>query len=158
MPTVSIRLVVAVAAFLAAMTFTPRLQAMEPPTIGETIGGQVGQLLADIRDGRILVNAFNAEVARARQQFWALYPDGPGIEEAEARFAELLWQKDLHFLHQSVVRLGIEGSDAFQRVAAALIGEIDDGIPRLARIEFGRWALAVHERERRPFSRASTRR
>lgn len=137
----------AVAAILAIFaTYPSPLQSQEPPTIGETIGEHIGQAFSDIRDGRHLVATFNADLAEARERFWALYPDGDGFPEAEAWLAELLMQKDIHFLHQSMIVQSVPGSDSFLRLTTGLLGQIDEGILAQAGPEFGRWAIAVRER------------
>lgn len=146
MDALAVRTPVFIAASLIFGAIAPTLHAQDPPTIGGVMGGHLASMWGDVRDGRILIGMINDELTEARAEYWAEFPGGPGLREAEARLAEALSLKDMHYLHMSLIRQGIDGSDAFTRVVAGLIGEVDDGIPPLARLEFGRWAMAVHER------------
>jgi hypothetical protein len=63
-------------------------------SIAGSIAEGVGTAVRDFTD---LVGASfraTAEIEEARRQYWAAYPDGPGLPEASARFAHALWQKD----------------------------------------------------------------
>ncbi len=146
MTTPAIKVTVAAGAVLMLLAGGDRVQAQGPPTLGETFGQSLDNLYSNVRDGRLLISQFNAQIADARQAFWERYPDGPGLEEVEALYAELLAQKDVYFLQESIVRQGIEGADAFTRLIPVLIGQLDNGIPQLAQPAFGRWAMAVRQR------------
>lgn len=82
--------------FLCGVPVAPLYAQVYP---GEfSIAGSIAEGVGDaVRDfgALVVVSAeATAEIKEARQNFWETYPDKPGLEEASARFAQLLWQKD----------------------------------------------------------------
>ena len=82
---------------------------------------------------------FNKQIAEARAQFWATYPDKPGAAEAQKRFSDLLRQKDAYYL---AVALG------GRLVDAGVEEQLDGGIRRSASPEFDDLVKAATERFR----------
>ena len=76
----------------------------------------------------------SADIADARQKFWALYPDKPGFAEAQQRFSDLLFGKDLTYLVEPPAMLAVVGLGQNQ---------LDGGIPQEAKPAFSYWVKSV---------------
>ena len=94
----------------------------------------------------------NRELAAARAQFWATYPDKPGAEAARQKFADLLHEKDIYYLilnqyPQNAALTQQHGQGAVASLFDLYVGgvKLDNGIPRTAQPEFFDWAEAFRK-------------
>jgi hypothetical protein len=89
---------------------------------------------------------FLVKVDAAREEFFNLYPDKPGVEEARTKLADLLAQIDLYYLP---LYLPAGMSDAEIRRVAALDlftgGAFGHGLKPSAQNAFARWVDAARE-------------
>jgi hypothetical protein len=89
---------------------------------------------------------FLVKVDSARKEFFDLYPDKPGIEEARSKLADLLAQIDLYYLSM-YASAGM--SDAEIRRVKALDfmtgGQVGHGLQPSAEAAFSRWVDAARE-------------
>ncbi|MGC2221255.1 MAG: hypothetical protein WA624_02260 [Methylocella sp.] len=89
---------------------------------------------------------FLVKVDAAREEFFNLYPDKPGVEEARTKLADLLAQIDLYYL---TLYLPAGMSDAEIRRVAALDlftgGAFGHGLKPSAQNAFARWVDAARE-------------
>jgi hypothetical protein len=89
---------VAVAFF--TFTLVPTTRAQEPPS-GPFIGRHTGApdiTLPPANNAAEAIQIQARELAEARRQFWAAYPNGANLATARQRFSFRLFQKDYHFL------------------------------------------------------------
>jgi hypothetical protein len=97
----------------------------------------LGQALGQLQEVGQSAAAVTREIVRARQAFWASYPDKPGSAAAAVEFHKQLFGKDLIYMSQSLL-----GENPL--VALKLL-QIDGGIPARAQPEFNAWVAAVRK-------------
>ncbi|MEJ1962676.1 MAG: hypothetical protein WDO56_14475 [Gammaproteobacteria bacterium] len=100
----------------------------------------------------------NKELASARAQFWATYPDKPGFDAARAKFVDLLDQKDMYYLVTFFSTADIKNlvpgapmgsvAEFFDRYVGGV--QLDNGISQPSLPEFQDWAdsFGKHLKER----------
>jgi hypothetical protein len=113
-------------------------------------GEEIGR---NMREAARLKADFNERIAAARKQFWATYPDKPGAVQARTTFADLLRQKDLYFMQNTLTFATDERTRAqrdpkaaapiFKTLELATGGRVDGGIRQSAKPEFYDWVDAV---------------
>jgi hypothetical protein len=95
---------------------------------------------------------FDREIQAARKDYWAKYPDRPGFAQAEATFAEKLYEKDLQYLLLARVDGRCQGGDLsrYKNAMATAVhmagGEVDGGIASGAGSVFCTWVDAARGR------------
>jgi hypothetical protein len=92
-------------------------------------------------------------IVNARAQFWATYPDKPGVDKAQTEFAHWLWTKDIIYLRQNLQSPVLKDSrgrsssiEAAKAKEALLSVPIDGGIPQTVTPEFEDWVNAVRKK------------
>jgi len=136
-----VRTILAVAAVAVSFAISPSpvaTQARSDSATSARIGrlastrpeGGVGQVSSSIREGRQNMADFNRKIAAARQRYFALIPDKPGVEEAGAAFFSLLQAKDIGLMSEQIML----------DVTKSLLGNVSRG-PKVAEIVGGksRW-------------------
>lgn len=113
--------------------------------IGDANARELARVIRAGAHKKWTVAQFNAEIAKARAEFFASAGLPDQRDAARRRFAELLSVKDASYF---VPLLTHGTSDLYSRAridALALVngGEIDAGIPRPARAALDRWVEAV---------------
>ncbi len=121
--------------------------------IGHAVGKSLGDAATAMVAGRIHRARWSAEIERARQDFWRNYPDGPGRQEAEARFAAALLEKDIYFLALESLNRAAEQVKPDLRGSRVGFGDAlawmvagekpDGGVTRFAEREFKDWVRAT---------------
>ena len=101
----------------------------------------------------------SAKIEAARRRYFALWPNGPGIEQAERDFIRALRQKDTYYLALSssmamnmmLVKAGnalaILGGDTSLKDLNKVPDNMDGGIRPYARPLFARWVAAMRRAE-----------
>jgi hypothetical protein len=101
----------------------------------------------------------SAKIEAARKRYYALWPNGPGIDQAESDFLRALRQKDTYYLAMStnlamniaLVKAGnalaILGGDTSLKDLNRIPDTIDGGIRPYARPLFARWVAAMRRAE-----------
>jgi len=93
----------------------------------------------------------NEEIKAARAKFWEIYPNGPGLDEARARFAEALHQKDVYYLILNQYPQDPTSHERSATVVAELLDSagggfpVDNGIWPSSKPEFEAWADAFQK-------------
>jgi hypothetical protein len=84
---------------------------------------------------------FETRLAQVRRDFWKAYPDGPGIEQLQKEYSQLLFDKDLSYMLMALVA----GEKSIATVLTAHL-QPDGGIPPVARKACSAWinALRAH--------------
>jgi hypothetical protein len=124
------RLIVAVAVLMAFIFSSGVVSAEE--TVAGFVGENVMKGLQSMGKARVSTAKSSARIKKARAEYWAQFPDGPGLQEAQERFTELLVSKDLFYLQlhlaSSVVRGEKETQAWVKNSAEKLGGAIDNGL------------------------------
>jgi hypothetical protein len=101
----------------------------------------------------------NAKIDAARKRYFALWPSGPGIDQAELDFRRALRQKDAYYLAMSTSlamniafvkagnALAILGGDTALKDLDKVPDTIDGGIRPYAKPLFARWIAAMRRAE-----------
>lgn len=111
-------------------------------TIGRNLGQLTAQALQDMQRFAGLKAEFSLEIQKARSAYFQQYPDGRDLEEAQARFGQLLLAKDLWYLNNAV----IEGTESPRyKLLTEIAGEIDGGLVPWSRPAFKRLVEAMRE-------------
>lgn len=116
------------------------------PTIGDVIRYQAGEALKAQQQAARSKAQFNAEIAKARADFFAAAGDEKARRVPEKRFADLLMAKD--YMAMSLLVAEGTGTQARKRNDALHLitgGEIDGGIAPPARLAFNDWVNAVRK-------------
>jgi hypothetical protein len=89
---------------------------------------------------------FLVKVDSARKEFFDLYPDKPGIEEARSKLADLLAQIDLYYLSM-FASAGMSDAEIRRISALDLLtgGRVGHGLQPSAEAAFSRWVDAARE-------------
>lgn len=112
------------------------------------------------KQAREETSRLNAAISSARQEFFAEYPKGKRLAQAQKKFDDILFVKDLNLLQMYLQKSRSRGVDhrwaeAFERWIGPIETTIDGGIPSSASTAFGDWAKAVGDRARAPFDKNS---
>jgi hypothetical protein len=101
----------------------------------------------------------NAKIEAARRRYFALWPSGPGIDQAERDFLRALRQKDAYYLAMSTSMtmnalfvkagnaLAILGGDTSLTDLNKVPNNLDGGIRPYAKPLFARWVAAMRRAE-----------
>lgn len=111
--------------------------------LGVALGGRdLSKTLDKTRDSPKPNSDFAREIAEARRQFWAEFPDGDNLPAAQKNLAGMLFAKDIFTL----ILFLPEGpySERLQTLSRTS-GDLDGGLRALARDDFYRWVIAVRE-------------
>jgi hypothetical protein len=116
--------------------------------IGASIGQGLGSAMRTALEYRQGIQEMGRDLAAARARFWREYPDGPNSAEASKEFAIQLVNKDLLFMHDTVLSGMNSGSrsepnliDVISKFSGA--NSVDGGIRPIARRHFYTWTDAV---------------
>lgn len=135
-----------------------RFPVIPPNTVagasfGHSLGAGMGKALGGMQQLREASARFNEEIAAAREEYWELFPDKPGFEEAQAEFGRLLFTKDLTLMIMPLgigsrgdVVVGGGGMTMNDLIEDKLMLGMDDGPPRGSRALFGRCLAALKNR------------
>jgi hypothetical protein len=136
----------------------PLKPSMLPPCT--TIADQLSKAMDASRDFKKDVAILNGDVGDARSRYWKLFPNGPGITDAETAFLGQLQYKDLYYLMFALPE-GVTGRTA---MLANVIGmdltttsqglskfptNVDGGIRPLAFPHFVAWVNALRRSDGR---------
>jgi hypothetical protein len=87
--------------------------------------------------------AFSEWIAKSRREFWAAYPNGPGLREKRAAFSEALAAKDWYFKVLGVGMAAVDGTVDEQTLRGkdSILGfsTLDNGISPFAFKAFQNW-------------------
>jgi hypothetical protein len=132
-------------ALACSLAFAARSQTLSnDPVMNLALKQAAGmQSMADMVAGAVKSGAevsnrmgdATARVRRARDRYWATYPNGPGFEAAKQEFDAALKSKDFFYLLGASTNTG--------GIMAFLGGQVDDGIPYGARKAFEAWVTEV---------------
>ena len=115
-------------------------------TIGDIIHRDAVEVIKSIQElqrASVSAKQFSTEIEQARREFFASVPDSAERARAEKRFAELLQQKDIHYLGLSY--MSSVGGSAVKTLEIMSGTQIDGGIPQAAQAAFDAWASAVRK-------------
>src|SRR5579872_524677 len=103
----------------------------------------------------------SAKIEAARKRYFALWPDSPGVDQAELDFKRALRQKDAYYLalstsmvlNMAIVKAGnalaVLGGDTSLNDLNRIPDNMDGGIRPYARPLFARWVAAMRRAEDR---------
>jgi hypothetical protein len=138
------RPIVAVAVLLAFIFSSGVVSAQE--TVAGFVGGNIMKGLQSMGKARASTAKSSARIKKARAEYWAQFPDGPGLQEAQERFTELLVNKDLFYLTLHIDPLGLKGEKKTQawvkNTAEKMGGAIDNGLWPGTEHKFYGWVRA----------------
>lgn len=113
-------------------------------TIGEMYARDIAQIATDVGEYAGAKAAMGQELAQARQAFFASLNNPAQRKTAEARFARLLYGKDLTLMLQQVSEGPTERNQSIQAGLALISGgQLDGGIPYNAEPYFHLWLQGV---------------
>jgi hypothetical protein len=141
------------AVMLFTLTLAPASQAKFDPVdalAGQMLGQSIGNAINSVNEGvQGIVEGiveFNHEISKARQRFFALYPDGEGLEEAADEFTRILFAKDLTYLtFHADPDFRDKDTQAMKQLSRAITETIDGGIPELAYPSFYDLKMAMRK-------------
>lgn len=121
-----------------------------------TIMGQVSKAIDAMRDFQRESAKATAAIQAARRAYWSVFPDGPGVKEAELRFLDLLLQKDFIYMNYALplgmndpvvqmANLGMMDIDNMGKFPR----NVDDGIRPYAFPLFANWVNALRRSQGR---------
>jgi hypothetical protein len=64
--------------------------------------GQVSKAMDGMRDFQRASAEATAAIRAARRAYWNVFPDGPGVKEAELKFLDLLLKKDFTYMNYAL--------------------------------------------------------
>jgi hypothetical protein len=125
--------------------------------------GQVSKAINYARDFQKVSAEATAAVVSARQAYWKVFPDGPGVKEAEFLFLKMLQEKDAIYLNYAlplgmsdvtvqVANLGMMDLDNLGKFPR----NVDNGIRPYAFFLFAEWVDALRRGQGREHDGAFT--
>lgn len=122
--------------------FTGNACAQQAAAIGEADVRELTRVITAQEHRRWTTAQFNAEIAKARAEFFALAERGTAQQR---HFPELLAVKDASYLMPLLAHGTADLYSRARNEAFAFVdgGQLDDGIPRPARAALDRWVEAV---------------
>ncbi len=136
----------------------PLRPSMLPPC--PTIADQLSKAMDASAEFKKDVGVLNSQTGDARSRFWKLFPNGPGIDAAEADFLKMLWNKDMYYLMFSLPE-GVSGRTAMMpnvigmdlsttsQDLSSFPKNVDGGIRPYAFPMFVQWVNALRRSEGR---------
>jgi len=132
----------------------PLRPSIVPPCT--SILGQVSKAMDAMRDFQRVSAEATAAIRAARRAYWNVFPDGPGVKEAELKFLDLLLQKDFTYVNYALplgmndpvvqmVNLGMMDVDNMGKFPR----NVDDGIRPYAFPLFANWVNALRRSQGR---------
>jgi len=132
----------------------PLKPSLLPPC--PTLAGQLSKAIDASRDFQRASAELTSQVEGARQAYWKVFPDGPGVKQAEFAFLKALQEKDFNYL-TFALPLGMNDPTV---QAANLMGldfanlknfprNVDGGIRPYAFPLFGEWVNALRRSQGR---------
>jgi hypothetical protein len=132
----------------------PLRPSLVPPC--PSLLGQVSKAMDAMRDFQRASAEATAAIRAARQAYWKVFPNGPGVKEAELKFLDLLMQKDFIYMNYAlplgmndpvvqianVGMMDIDNMGKFPR-------NVDDGIRPYAFPLFANWVNALRRSQGR---------
>ena len=136
----------------------PLRPSMLPPC--PTVLDQLSKAMDASAEFKKDVGVLNNQTGDARTRFWKLFPNGPGIDAAEADFLKMLWNKDMYYLMFSLPE-GVSGRTAMMpnvigmdlsttsQDLSSFPKNVDGGIRPYAFPMFVQWVNALRRSEGR---------
>src|SRR5689334_12063748 len=78
----------------------PMKPSLLPPCT--SLLGQVSKAMDAMKDFQRVSAQATAAIRAARLAYWKVFPDGPGVKEAELKFLDLLLQKDFIYMNYAL--------------------------------------------------------
>ena len=127
-------------------TFVIRQRDLPAFLIGRAMGNNLSNAMSSASELAAELGAakiqLSVQVIQARKRFWDNYPNGPNRAMAEAEFARALLAKDMAYL----LFYGPQGPySVVGKISTYVGGEIDGGIPEIARTHFLGWIFKIWE-------------
>lgn len=101
----------------------------------QSMADNIGDAIKSAGELNRMIAEASSRVANARERYWALYPNGQGIQAAKKEYDAALRSKDYFYLMGTVTGIG--------QITALVGGSVDSGIPYTIRKSFYAWTEEV---------------